>query len=503
MAAVPATLAPLAVADKVTSKSSAVNSAADGNSFGDTLSAQVHSLSQRAGEGQGDSPAAPADTPAAVAPEATAGVGTPTTGIPANETSKDEVPADAVAAGGMDPALFAVLGLNPAAAAPVVATLGTPQSPDALPGGAKLQTPVLGVAGKTPVIAELPAQTTDLAQRIASTTTATEIATTTAADPAATAATTSEFSGVLTAQTAKIADSGKFLPANSTTVADVTATPTNTGVALQSVELPKQAVMASAAVTAPGVPPPNVMPPSEDNALVVKQGASTISVAPVTTSSTTPAEVIVQQAVAADISSPLKVASANSEFDLPVDLHVSSAPSAPIPHGLANAGQANNTTPSVQTPVSLHVPVPVQSPDWSESVGNKVIWMSNQNTQVAEMQLNPPNLGPMEVRLTIQQDQATLSFVSQNASVREALQNAIPKLNEMLANTGLNLGSVQVGAESFQQADQNAFAQQQFQRRDRRDAAEPGFGTDTVTKGETTIRTISRVGGNGKVDLFA
>lgn len=77
--------------------------------------------------------------------------------------------------------------------------------------------------------------------------------------------------------------------------------------------------------------------------------------------------------------------------------------------------------------------------------------MNNQQQQVAEIHLNPANLGPVEVTLSITQDQATAQFVSPHASVREAIQDALPRLKEMLADNGIQLGNVTVGAESFQQ----------------------------------------------------
>jgi flagellar hook-length control protein FliK len=77
--------------------------------------------------------------------------------------------------------------------------------------------------------------------------------------------------------------------------------------------------------------------------------------------------------------------------------------------------------------------------------------MANQSQQVAELHLNPPNLGPLEVRLTISNDQASASFVSLHSAVREAIETALPRLREMLADNGIMLGNVTVGSESFSQ----------------------------------------------------
>lgn len=102
-------------------------------------------------------------------------------------------------------------------------------------------------------------------------------------------------------------------------------------------------------------------------------------------------------------------------------------------------------------PVTLAVEPEVGAAGWNGALGQKVLWMATQHQQVAEMHLNPPNLGPLEVRLTIINDQATAQFVSHHPAVREALESALPRLREMLAESGITLGNVQVGAESFAQ----------------------------------------------------
>lgn len=100
---------------------------------------------------------------------------------------------------------------------------------------------------------------------------------------------------------------------------------------------------------------------------------------------------------------------------------------------------------------ALPVSPNVGSVAWGGAVGERVVWMANQNHQVAELHLNPPNLGPLEVRLTLNNDQATAMFVTQHSAVREALETALPRLREMLADNGIMLGNVTVGSESFSQ----------------------------------------------------
>lgn len=147
-------------------------------------------------------------------------------------------------------------------------------------------------------------------------------------------------------------------------------------------------------------------------------------------------------------------------------------PGKPMP-GVAGVGVADSSM-SLFTPqgvalpgsqaVTTHAPVmeiaaPVGSPGWGNALADKVTWMSSQGSQVAELHLNPQHLGPLDVQLTIVNDQASAVFVSHHPAVREAIEAAMPRLRDMLAESGIMLGNTMVGAESFQQQQQQqAFA---------------------------------------------
>jgi len=99
----------------------------------------------------------------------------------------------------------------------------------------------------------------------------------------------------------------------------------------------------------------------------------------------------------------------------------------------------------------VQVDQPVGQPRWGGDFAQKIVWLTSQHHQVAEIHLNPAHLGPVDVMLNISQDQATVQFVSPHLAVREAIEAALPKLREMMAENGIQLGNVMVGAESFQQ----------------------------------------------------
>ena len=99
---------------------------------------------------------------------------------------------------------------------------------------------------------------------------------------------------------------------------------------------------------------------------------------------------------------------------------------------------------------------PFRQPGWDQALSERVLWAASQKLQSAEIRLNPPNLGPIEVRVHMQQDQAQVSFTAQHAVVREALESSMPRLREMLNANGFNLVDVDVSQHSFAEQQRHA-----------------------------------------------
>ncbi len=101
--------------------------------------------------------------------------------------------------------------------------------------------------------------------------------------------------------------------------------------------------------------------------------------------------------------------------------------------------------------VQTDVRVPVNQGQWGQAVGQKVLWMASQKLSSAELRLDPPDLGPMQVRVSSHQDQITVTFTSPQAAVREALDQNANRLREMFAEQGLDLVDVNVSDHSDQE----------------------------------------------------
>ena len=96
-----------------------------------------------------------------------------------------------------------------------------------------------------------------------------------------------------------------------------------------------------------------------------------------------------------------------------------------------------------QTQTMMHPP---SYSAWAREFSEKVVWMVRDNLQMAQIKLNPENLGQLEIRLTINNDQASVWFTAPIAQAREAIESAIPQLRDMLSSQGIQLGQASVSS---------------------------------------------------------
>ena len=104
-------------------------------------------------------------------------------------------------------------------------------------------------------------------------------------------------------------------------------------------------------------------------------------------------------------------------------------------------GMLRQYTTSVETPVQ-------QQNQWSEQVAGKIAWLAGKSIQSAEIHLNPPDMGPIDVRVQVQNDQAQITVNAQNTAVRDMLELNSNRLKEMLEENGLSLSGFDVSGEA-------------------------------------------------------
>ncbi|WP_143137313.1 flagellar hook-length control protein FliK, partial [Burkholderia ubonensis] len=152
---------------------------------------------------------------------------------------------------------------------------------------------------------------------------------------------------------------------------------------------------------------------------------------------------------------------------------------------------------------NAHVLAPhVGTADWTDALSQKVVFLSNAHQQSAELTLNPPDLGPLQVVLRVADNHAHALFVSQHPQVRDAVEAALPKLRDAMEAGGLGLGSATVsdgGFASQQQNPQQSFAGGQAARR----GGGAPSGADATLDAAQPAATVATASRAGLVDTFA
>ena len=88
--------------------------------------------------------------------------------------------------------------------------------------------------------------------------------------------------------------------------------------------------------------------------------------------------------------------------------------------------------------------------DFTNELKDKVMVMMNQKLQQIEIRLDPQELGNVNVKINLQNELAVVSFTVQNQQAKEAFDQNLGRLKEMLAESGVDVGDANVEQESKQ-----------------------------------------------------
>lgn len=217
------------------------------------------------------------------------------------------------------------------------------------------------------------------------------------------------------------------------------------------------------------------------------------------------------------------------------DLRTAQAPGAALPQGEQDVGQfqaqLRETQQQQQLPVADEAPAPLAALQaqaakvdatgnpampgdriparlgtqaWDNQVSQRIVYMVGKE-QAATLTLNPPDLGPVQIVLNVTNDQATVAFSSDQLDVRQALENALPRLREMMSESGIALGNATVDANVPDQRQQQQDSERRAQGGQGGAGGLTGDGQDAapaVNEVAPRTRTVS-IGDRGMVDLFA
>ena len=161
----------------------------------------------------------------------------------------------------------------------------------------------------------------------------------------------------------------------------------------------------------------------------------------------------------------------------------------------------NQVRSLMQTPADLTRPVGEKG--WDQGLGDRILWMVGRSIQSASLHVSPPRLGPVEIQLSMHQDQASVSFTTHSNVVKEALEAAIPRLREMFNDSNLQLVNVDVGQREAggQRALAEGFNGQQDSPEN--DRNRPGGGTERQEGDASPTESTQGISGLGLLDDYA
>lgn len=144
--------------------------------------------------------------------------------------------------------------------------------------------------------------------------------------------------------------------------------------------------------------------------------------------------------------------------------------------------------------LQLSIDTPLDHPQWGQSLAARVSMMIAGHHQSAQISINPPDLGPIEVKVTVNHDQANVNFFAHHGEVRDAIADAFPRLRELLGHNGMSLGESNVFDHSLAQDQQNHTGNNNYT-----NGIYPEFSTGSE---ETSMQLLTAQVSNGLVDQY-
>nr|WP_114633108.1 flagellar hook-length control protein FliK [Vibrio splendidus] len=145
---------------------------------------------------------------------------------------------------------------------------------------------------------------------------------------------------------------------------------------------------------------------------------------------------------------------------------------------IASAAGAQGTATVGSAPTRAEIQAAQQAPLQltkelaNEQVAEKVQMMMSKNLKNLDIRLDPPELGQMKIRMTMNNDVANVHFTVSNQQARDVIEQTLPRLREMLAQQGLQL------------ADSSVQQQSSGQGQDRYNNGEQQSGTNRTNDGQ-------------------
>ena len=173
------------------------------------------------------------------------------------------------------------------------------------------------------------------------------------------------------------------------------------------------------------------------------------------------------------------------------------APESSLPQNQATALKGADPQALMRS-YSTSVDVPVGAGEWGEKVMGKLAWLTASQMQVAEIHVTPPDMGPLEVRVQVQNDQAAVTVHATTPAVREQLELHGHRLRDMLSEHGLTLEGFDVSDSPGREA-----SDQQGDGESGRGAEGALASADTLDESEALESGELDLSWKGELDLYA
>ena len=160
-------------------------------------------------------------------------------------------------------------------------------------------------------------------------------------------------------------------------------------------------------------------------------------------------------------------------------------------------------TPKTANALPVNQPVAMHQSGWTEEVVNRVMYLSSANLKAADIQLQPAELGRLDIRVNMVPDQQTqVTFMSAHPGVREALDGQVHRLRDMFAQQGM--GQVDVNVSDQSRGSQQEQAQQSQSGRASASGGRLETMDDEIAPSITEVAaTATSVIGSSAVDYYA
>lgn len=140
--------------------------------------------------------------------------------------------------------------------------------------------------------------------------------------------------------------------------------------------------------------------------------------------------------------------------------------------------------------------IPLNRPEWPAALSARflhIVRNTDQGSHTAELRIHPPELGPLRIAVSVADNVAQAAFFSPHAAVRHAVDQALPQLQQLMAQAGISLGQASV---NDQQHTGQFFGQQE-------DRSGPDLGSDEQAAADARALPSSRQDAqDGLIDIY-